>query len=152
MSIHSNMHNIKIISRKSRLAIWQSEYVAKKINLLFPKTKVEIITINTLGDNLLKSSLELIESKDLFIKELENKILNGDADIAVHSLKDMPNKLENRLVIGSILKRDNPFDAFISLKHSSIEELPYRSKVGTSSLRRKIQYNIIIIRKSNNIT
>ena len=133
------MKKIRIISRKSRLAIWQSEYVAKRIRLFFPRIKIEIIKINTLGDNLLKNSLELIESKDLFIKELENKILTDEADIAVHSLKDIPYRINNKLTIGSILKRDNPFDAFISLKYPSIESLPYRSVIGTSSLRRKIQ-------------
>ena len=133
------MTKIRIISRKSRLAIWQTEYVAKKILSIFPNTKIEIIKINTLGDNLLKSSLELIESKDLFIKELESKLLNKTADIAVHSLKDIPHKINNALTIGSLLKRDNPFDAFISLKYPSIENLPYRAIVGTSSLRRKIQ-------------
>lgn len=133
------MKKIRIISRKSRLAIWQSEFVAKKIKKLFPEIKTEIIKINTLGDNLLKNSLELIESKDLFIKELENKILKQEADIAVHSLKDIPHKINNDLVIGSILKRDNAFDAFISLKYKSIYSLPYKGIIGTSSLRRKIQ-------------
>jgi len=130
---------IRIISRKSRLAIWQSEYVANKIKYIYPHIKVEIIKINTLGDNLLKSSLELIESKDLFIKELENKILSNKVDIAVHSLKDIPYRLNNKLTIGAILKRDNPYDAFISLKYDSISNLPYKAIVGTSSLRRKIQ-------------
>ena len=133
------MNYIKIISRKSKLALWQSEYVARKIKYFFPNIKTKIIKINTLGDNLLKSSLELIESKDLFIKELENKILNGHADIAVHSLKDIPYKIHRDLIIGAIIKRDNPYDAFISLKYTSIENLPYKSIIGTSSLRRKVQ-------------
>ena len=135
----NKVRSLKIISRKSRLALWQSEYVAKKIKYFFPNIRVQIIKINTLGDNLLNNSLELIESKDLFIKELEHKILNREVDIAVHSLKDIPHKLHDDLTIGSIIKRDNPFDAFISLKYKSIEGLPYGSIIGTSSLRRKVQ-------------
>ncbi len=106
---------------------------------LHPGLQVELLTMSTQGDRILDSPLAKIGGKGLFVKELEQGMLDGRADIAVHSMKDVPVGLPDGLGIGAILEREDPHDAFVSSRYKSIDELPERARVGTSSLRRQCQ-------------
>ena len=130
---------LKIATRKSPLALWQAEFVKSKLEHLYPDLKVELVKMTTQGDQILTSPLSKIGGKSLFIKELEVGMIEGRADIAVHSMKDVPYELPQGFEIGAILERENPFDAFVSNNFDSIEDLPIGARVGSCSLRRIVQ-------------
>lgn len=130
---------VRIATRRSRLALWQAEHVAALLTAAHPGLVVNLLPIVTEGDRIQDRTLAAVGGKGLFIKELESAILTGAADIAVHSMKDMPAVLPPGLVIGAALERADPRDAFISLRHDSFESLPQGARVGTSSLRRQSQ-------------
>lgn len=133
------MRIVRIATRKSPLALWQAEYV--KANLLqhHPQLSVELVTFTTQGDKILDTPLAKIGGKGLFVKELEQAMLAGDADIAVHSMKDVPMEYPEGLAITTICEREDPTDAFVSNRFSCLEDLPLGAIVGTSSLRRQCQ-------------
>ena len=130
---------LKIATRKSPLALWQAEFVKSKLASLYPDLKIELVKMTTQGDQILNSPLSKIGGKSLFIKELEVGMNEGRADIAVHSMKDVPYELPQGFEIGAILERENPFDAFVSNDYNNIEELPIGAKLGSCSLRRIVQ-------------
>ena len=134
---------IRIATRKSQLALWQAEFVAEQLRRLDPDIRVELVGMVTLGDKILDAPLAKVGGKGLFVKELEQGILRGDADIAVHSMKDVPSELPAGLGIGAILEREDPRDALVSGKFSSCSEIPPGSVVGTSSLRRQMQFKAV---------
>lgn len=133
------MQRIRIATRKSPLALWQAEYVAGKIIQHYPETKIELVKMSTQGDRILDSPLAKIGGKGLFVKELENGLLQDDADIAVHSMKDVPVELPPGLHLSVIIQREDPRDVFVSNHYQNVEALPQGAKVGTSSLRRQCQ-------------
>lgn len=133
------MEKIKIATRKSPLALWQAEFVKAELEKHHTNLSVELVKMSTRGDEILGTSLSKIGGKGLFIKELEIGMLEGVADIAVHSMKDVPYQLPEEFELGAILKRENPSDAFVSNHYQSVEELPIGSKVGTCSNRRIVQ-------------
>ena len=130
---------LRIATRKSPLALWQAEHVRSRLMALHADLQVELLTMSTQGDRILDSPLAKIGGKGLFVKELEQGMLEGRADIAVHSMKDVPAELPEGLCIGAILEREDPQDAFVSNEFSSIDALPDGARVGTSSLRRQCQ-------------
>lgn len=130
---------IKIATRKSPLALWQANYVKAQLLSYHPDLQVELIPIVTQGDILLDSPLSKIGGKGLFVKQLELALLNGDADIAVHSIKDIPAEFPEGLELTTICQRDEVRDAFVSNHYHSLDELPQNAIVGTSSLRRQCQ-------------
>jgi len=130
---------LRIATRKSPLALWQAEHVRARLMAAHPGLQVELVTMSTQGDRVLDSPLAKIGGKGLFVKELELAMLEGRADIAVHSMKDVPAELPESLGIGAILEREDPRDAFVSSRFSSIGDLPRGARVGTSSLRRQCQ-------------
>lgn len=130
---------IVIGTRKSVLALWQAEYVAARLREAYPDLTVELLPVSTRGDEILDMPLAEIGGKGLFIRELEYLIREGRADMAVHSLKDMPAELPPDFTLAAVTDREDPRDAFVSLKYRSIAELPAGAKVGTSSLRRQSQ-------------
>jgi len=130
---------LKIATRQSPLALWQAEYVKSKLSCLYPDLEVELIKMVTQGDKILDVSLSKIGGKGLFIKELEQGMLDGIADIAVHSMKDVPMKMPEGFKLAVICERETPFDAFVSNNYDNLDSLPIGAVVGTSSLRRKSQ-------------
>ncbi len=130
---------IRIATRKSELAIWQATHVASMLTQLSDIEKVELIPLNTKGDRVLDTSLQKIGGKGLFTKALETAMVHDKADIAVHSMKDMPAEMSNKFCIAAMLKRDSPFDSLISKKNHKLRELEAGSVIGSSSLRRKAQ-------------
>ena len=130
---------LKIATRKSPLALWQAEHVKARLEQHHPELTVELVKMTTKGDQILNSPLSKIGGKGLFIKELEQGMLAGEADIAVHSMKDVPYEIPPGFELGAILERENPFDAFVSNNFSSIDDLPNGAKVGTCSQRRIVQ-------------
>ena len=130
---------IRIATRKSPLALWQAHFVQSRLQQLYPQLRVELLPMSTKGDKILDSPLAKVGGKGLFVKELEQAILAGDADIAVHSMKDVPVEFPDGLGLSIICERDDPRDAFVSSRFSSMAELPVGSRVGTSSLRRQCQ-------------
>ena len=130
---------IRIATRKSPLALWQAEHVADALRAAHPGLQVEILGMSTQGDKILDTPLAKIGGKGLFVKELETRMLEGDADIAVHSMKDVPVELPEGLHLPVIMQREDPRDAFVSNRHASLDELPEGAVVGTSSLRRHCQ-------------
>lgn len=130
---------IRIASRKSQLAVWQAEFVAKLLQEFPQVDAVELVLLSTRGDEILDRSLQAIGGKGLFIKELEVAINDGRADIAVHSMKDVPAELPDGFCIASVLERANPFDALVAGRVTSLAELPKGALVGSSSLRRQSQ-------------
>ncbi len=137
------MKTLKIATRKSPLALWQAEHVKSRLKQLHPNLEVELVKMMTTGDQILNSPLSKIGGKGLFIKELEIGMLEGKADIAVHSMKDVPYKIPAGFALGAVLKRENPFDAFVSNHFNNLEDLPLNSKVGTCSMRRIVQLKSI---------
>jgi hydroxymethylbilane synthase len=131
--------SLRIATRKSPLALWQAEHVRERLREANPGLRVELVTMSTQGDRVLDSPLAKIGGKGLFVKELEQGMLEGRADIAVHSMKDVPVELPHGLGIGAILEREDPQDAFVSNRFGSIDELPEGARLGTSSLRRQCQ-------------
>ncbi len=130
---------LKIATRKSPLALWQAEHVKTRLEALHPQITVELVKMTTKGDQILNSPLSKIGGKGLFIKELEVGMMQGEADIAVHSMKDVPYEIPQGFELGAILKRENPFDAFVSNHFDTIDDLPQGAKVGTCSMRRIVQ-------------
>jgi hydroxymethylbilane synthase len=130
---------LRIGTRGSKLALAQSEWVKAKIEAEHPRARVELVKIKTKGDRVLHSPLSRIGGKGLFVKELEDALLGGEVDLAVHSLKDVPAELPKELELAVYPKREDPRDAFVSVKYKSIGELPRGAIVGTSSLRRSAQ-------------
>jgi len=130
---------IRIATRKSPLAMWQAEHVADALRTAHPGLAVEILGMSTQGDKILDTPLAKIGGKGLFVKELEERMLRGDADIAVHSMKDVPVELPEGLHLAVILEREDPRDAFVSNDHTGLDALPSGARVGTSSLRRQCQ-------------
>ncbi len=130
---------IRIATRKSPLALWQAKHVAAKLENAFPELKTELVTMVTQGDKILDTPLAKIGGKGLFVKELEQGMLVGTADIAVHSMKDVPVEFPQGLHLAVILAREDPRDAFVSNRYSSLNDLPSNAKIGTCSLRRQCQ-------------
>ena len=130
---------IRIATRQSPLALWQAEHVAELLTRAFPGLKTTLVKMVTRGDKILDAPLAKIGGKGLFVKELEQGMLEGLADIAVHSMKDVPVDFPVGLHLAAILSREDPTDAFVSNRYSTLNELPVNSRIGTSSLRRQCQ-------------
>jgi len=130
---------VRIATRQSPLALWQAEYVAARLEQTHPGIKTELVKMVTKGDKFLDAPLAKIGGKGLFVKELEQGMLEGAADIAVHSMKDVPVEFPEGLHLAVILPREDPHDAFVSNHYKSLEDLPENAKIGTSSLRRQCQ-------------
>jgi|TARA_B110000503_G_scaffold124205_1_gene190545 hydroxymethylbilane synthase len=130
---------VRIATRQSPLALWQSNHVKSQLQCIHPNLSVELVGITTRGDKILDTTLSKIGGKGLFVKELEVALLEGLADIAVHSMKDVPMEFPLGLGLQAICEREDPTDAFVANHYVSLEDLPKGSRVGTSSLRRKTQ-------------
>jgi hydroxymethylbilane synthase len=130
---------VRIATRKSALALWQAEYVKARLEFFHPGIVVELVPMSTQGDKILDTPLAKIGGKGLFVKELETAILEDRADIAVHSMKDVPVEFPEGLMLSTICEREDPRDAFVSDQYSSLDQLPQGAVVGTSSLRRQCQ-------------
>ena len=130
---------LRIATRKSKLALWQAEFVKAELESRNPDLTVELVTFTTQGDKILDTPLAKIGGKGLFVKELEVAMLDGRADIAVHSMKDVPMEFPEGLGLEVICEREDPRDAFVSNNFDSFEALPQGAHVGTSSLRRQCQ-------------
>jgi hydroxymethylbilane synthase len=126
-----------IASRESRLAMWQAEHVRARLLALYPQCSIEILGMTTKGDQILDRTLSKVGGKGLFVKELEVAMTEGRADLAVHSLKDVPMELPQGFALAAVLEREDPRDAFVSNEHASLGGLPHGAVVGTSSLRRQ---------------
>ncbi|MFS6938155.1 hydroxymethylbilane synthase [Neisseria animaloris] len=134
-----NPKKLVIASRESMLAMWQAEHIQGRLKQLYPECDVSILGMTTRGDQILDKTLSKIGGKGLFIKELEQALQDGRADLAVHSIKDVPMVLPEGFALAAICERANPFDAFVSNRYARLEELPEGAVVGTSSLRREAQ-------------
>ena len=130
---------IRIATRGSPLALWQAEHVAARLRQLHPALEVSLLTMKTRGDKLLDAPLAKVGGKGLFVKELEHGLLDGSADLAVHSLKDVPVQFPEGLELALVMEREDPRDAFVSNRYASLAEMPAGALVGTSSLRRQTQ-------------
>ncbi len=130
---------IRIATRQSPLALWQAEHVAELLVRAFPGVRTQLVKMVTRGDKILDAPLAKVGGKGLFVKELEQGMLEGLADIAVHSMKDVPVDFPDGLHLASILTREDPTDAFVSNHYASLNELPANARIGTSSLRRECQ-------------
>lgn len=130
---------IRIATRQSPLALWQAEHVAARLQQAFPGLKTELVKMVTRGDKMLDAPLAKVGGKGLFVKELEQGMLEGTADIAVHSMKDVPVEFPDGLHLAVILDREDPTDAFVSNSYRSLADLPADARIGTSSLRRQCQ-------------
>jgi hydroxymethylbilane synthase len=130
---------LRIATRKSQLALWQAEHVAAQLRSAHPQLAVELVPMTTRGDQIQDRSLAAIGGKGLFIKELEVAIAEGRADLAVHSMKDVPAELPPGFVIGAVLARADARDALLATRHASLAALPAGARIGTSSLRRQAQ-------------
>jgi hydroxymethylbilane synthase len=130
---------LRIATRQSRLALWQAQHVAAKLREAHPGLAVELVPMTTQGDRILDRSLAQVGGKGLFIKELEVAISEGRADIAVHSMKDVPSDMPPGMTLAAMLTRADPHDAFVSSRYPNFSALPQGARVGTSSLRRQCQ-------------
>ena len=137
------MKTLKIATRNSPLALWQAEYVKKQLTEIHSDLEVELVSMQTEGDRFLDAPLVAVGGKGLFIKELEQALLNGDADIAVHSMKDVTIDLPDDLALPVIMERADTRDVFISNNYQQLEDVPDGSIIGTSSLRRQSQINAL---------
>lgn len=135
----TELKTLKIATRQSPLAMWQAEHIQSRLQSLYPDLKVELVTMVTKGDKILDTPLAKIGGKGLFVKELEQALYDGRADIAVHSLKDVPMELPEGLTLGTYCKREAPTDAFVSNNYQQLDQLPQGAVVGTASLRRQCQ-------------
>ena len=133
------MDRLRIATRKSPLALWQTEHVAARLRVAHPGLEVSLVPLSTRGDEVLDRSLAAIGGKGLFLKELELAMQRGEADCAVHSLKDVPMELDPGFALPAILERADPADGFVSNRYDGIDALPEGACVGTSSLRRQAQ-------------
>ncbi|CAM4465455.1 MAG: Porphobilinogen deaminase [Legionella sp.] len=134
-----NIKTLRIATRQSPLALWQANHVRDLLLAQWPMLKIELVPMTTSGDKFLKDKLLAVGGKGLFVKELEEALLDKRADIAVHSSKDMPTEFPEGLSLAVICKRDNPFDVLVSKQYSRLQDLPPQAIVGTSSLRRQSQ-------------
>jgi hydroxymethylbilane synthase len=130
---------LRIATRESPLALWQAEHVKALLQGLHPSATVELVPMTTLGDQLLDRSLATVGGKGLFVKELEQAMLDGRADLAVHSMKDVPSQLPEGLCLTAFLAGEDPRDAFVSNRYADLDALPQGAHVGTASLRRQAQ-------------
>lgn len=133
------MKKLVIATRGSKLALWQAEHIKSCIEGKHPGVSVELLVLKTRGDIILDVPLAKVGGKGLFVKEIEEALLDGRADLAVHSMKDVPMELPEGLVLGIIPEREEPSDTFLSVHHASLAALPHGATVGTSSLRRQSQ-------------
>lgn len=133
------MHLVRIATRKSALALWQANFVKAELEAAHPGLQVELVPMSTQGDKILDTPLAKIGGKGLFVKELETAMLEGRADIAVHSMKDVPVDFPEGLMLHTICQREDPRDAFVSTTYQQLADLPQGAVVGTSSLRRQCQ-------------
>ncbi len=133
------MKKLTIATRTSPLALWQANYIRQCLQKQHPELEVNLLELTTRGDKILDAPLAKVGGKGLFVKELEHALLEGQADIAVHSIKDVPMELPEGLKLAVLCRREDPRDCLISKKYSSLEQLPIGARVGTSSLRRKSQ-------------
>ncbi|MFZ3086869.1 MAG: hydroxymethylbilane synthase [Methylotenera sp.] len=134
-----NRKKLVIASRESALAMWQARHIQSRLQALYPETEVTILGMTTTGDQILDTPLAKVGGKGLFVKELETALADGRADLAVHSMKDVPMNLPDGFILAATGEREDPRDAFVSNNFSSLEDLPAGSIVGTSSLRRQSQ-------------
>lgn len=139
MSSIPSPERLVIATRESRLALWQAEHVRDLLRKLYPACRVELLGMTTRGDQILDRPLAKVGGKGLFVKELETALMDGSADLAVHSMKDVPMVMEPEFSLVAIGPREVPLDAFISNRHATLDELPPGAVVGTSSLRREAQ-------------
>ena len=130
---------LKIATRKSELALWQARHVAEKLEALDEVDHVALLPMTTRGDDILDRSLQQIGGKGLFIKELEDALKQGRADIAVHSMKDVPAEMPGGFCIAAVLERDNPYDALVTSDNRGLDSVPHGGTIGSSSLRRQAQ-------------
>lgn len=133
------MKQLVIATRESSLALWQAEHVKARLQALYPDLDIQLLGMTTQGDRILDVTLNKIGGKGLFVKELETALAEGRADLAVHSLKDVPMHLPEGFALAAILQREDPRDALVSNHYASLEDLPAGAVVGTSSLRRESQ-------------
>lgn len=133
------MKALVIATRRSRLALWQAEHVRQRLEAVHRGLAVTLLPMSTRGDELLDRRLDSAGGKGLFVKELENALAEGRADLAVHSMKDVPADLPEGFVLGAVMDREDPRDAFVSNKHPELRSMPRGAVVGTSSLRRQAQ-------------
>lgn len=133
------MHVIRVATRRSPLALWQADHVADRLRELHPHLEVELVPLTTRADKLVDVPLSKVGGKALFVKELEHALFEGAADIAVHSMKDVPVTLPDGLQLPVVMAREDPRDAFVSVRHSGLDALPSGARVGTCSLRRRCQ-------------
>lgn len=130
---------LNIATRQSPLALWQARHIQTRLQALYPQLSINLVTMVTKGDKILDTPLAKIGGKGLFVKELEQALYKKQADIAVHSLKDVPMDLPDGLTLGAYCQREQPTDAFVSNKFSALDDLPQGATLGTSSLRRQCQ-------------
>ena len=142
MTRHNNLHK-RLGSRGSKLALKQSQLVAEALGRIYPDLEIEIQPITTMGDKIQDRTLIELGGKGLFVKEIEEALLNKDIDFAVHSCKDMPTELPDGLIIAAILPREDPRDALIAPKYDSLDSIPHRATIGTASLRRQAQLKML---------
>ena len=135
----TSLKTLRIATRSSPLALWQAEEVSRRLHELYPELEVQLVKMKTKGDKILDAPLAKVGGKGLFVKELEAGMLAGEADIAVHSMKDVPVEFPEGLSLALIMQREDPRDAFVSNQYASLRDLPADAIVGTSSLRRQTQ-------------
>ena len=133
------MRELRIATRRSRLALWQAEHVKARLEARHAGLHVTLLPLSTRGDELLEVSLAKEGGKGLFVKELEAALAEGRAEIAVHSMKDVPAQLPQGFALAAIMEREDPRDAFVSNDYASLDALPAGARVGTASLRRQFQ-------------
>jgi hydroxymethylbilane synthase len=133
------LQQVVIATRRSRLALWQAEHAKERLEKLYPRLNVELLPLSTRGDELLEARLDKAGGKGLFVKELETALADGRADLAVHSMKDVPVELPQGFVLAAITEREDPRDALVSNRYAGLAELPAGAVLGTSSLRRAAQ-------------
>ncbi|HEY0842219.1 hydroxymethylbilane synthase [Methylotenera sp.] len=138
-NLHTPPKKLVIASRESALAMWQARHIQSRLQALYPETEVTILGMTTTGDQILDTPLAKVGGKGLFVKELETALADGRADLAVHSMKDVPMNLPEGFILAATGEREDPRDAFVSNDYASLEDLPANSIVGTSSLRRQSQ-------------
>jgi len=138
-NLHTAPKKLVIASRESALAMWQARHIQSRLQALYPQTEVTILGMTTTGDQILDTPLAKVGGKGLFVKELETALADGRADLAVHSMKDVPMNLPEGFILAATGEREDPRDAFVSNDYPSLEALPANSIVGTSSLRRQSQ-------------
>ena len=134
---------LTIATRQSPLALWQAEHIKHRLQQLHPGLEVSLLGMTTQGDAILDSPLSKVGGKGLFVKELEHALLDGRADIAVHSMKDVPAEFPAGLALPVICQREDPYDAFVSNRYAQLDDLPIGAVVGTSSLRRQCQISAL---------